>query len=156
MLKFLASSLFHLLIIFDKILKIFKKDSLADFIFNKIQSDKYNNFSVVKIGDKKLKLVTSNGLLKLRVDTFFTKEPETLNWINQFDQTFKSFWDIGANVGLYSLYASIKHSSKEIVCFEPSFNNLKVLSENISINKLENYIKIFQIGLGDKKKTLFI
>ena len=57
-------------------------------------------------------------------------------------KTKKYFWDIGSNIGLYSIYAKIKHENIEIHSFEPSSSNLRVLSRNISINDLENKIKI--------------
>ncbi len=39
-----------------------------------------------------------------RVNNIFTDEPETINWINNFDENNKiNFWDIGANIGLYSI-----------------------------------------------------
>ena len=46
-----------------------------------------------------------NQLNRFRVDTFATKEPETLEWIETIPQG-STFWDIGANIGLYSLYAA--------------------------------------------------
>ena len=87
-----------------------------------------------------------------RVDTFFSKEPETLDWIDKFNLKEKIiFWDVGANIGLYSLYAGIKHKNIDIVSFEPSSSNLRVLSRNISLNKLQDKIKIFQIALTNKE-----
>ena len=86
------------------------------------------------------------------INTFFSKEPETLEWINNFKKKNKIiFLDIGSNIGIYSIYAALKHKNIEIISFEPSTSNLRVLSRNISINKLQNKIKIFQIPLGNKK-----
>ena len=86
------------------------------------------------------------------METFFTKEPETLEWIDSFDDNSKIiFWDIGANIGLYSIYAALKFKNIEVVSFEPSTSNLRVLSRNISINKLENKIKINQFPLTNKE-----
>ena len=83
------------------------------------------------------------------METFFTKEPETLKWIDSFNDNKKIiFWDIGANIGLYSIYAALKHSDIEIISFEPSTSNLRILSRNISINKLEEKMKI-HIGNSD-------
>ena len=71
------------------------------------------NKSIVNIEDSitekslKLKFLTPNRVNKHRVNTFFTKEPETLEWINTFDEN-SVFFDIGANVGLYSCYAAKK------------------------------------------------
>ena len=52
-----------------------------------------------------LKLSVPNGLTYLRAKTFSLKEPETLDWIDGFNKN-STFWDIGCNVGLYSLYAA--------------------------------------------------
>ena len=36
---------------------------------------------------------------------FYKKEPETLQWISEFSNNEKTiFWDIGSNIGLYSIY----------------------------------------------------
>ena len=83
-------------------------------------------------------LFSPNHLIKWRVDTFYNKEPETLDWINKFINTNPIiFWDIGANIGLYSLYAAIKHKNCEVISFEPSTSNLRILSRNIYINNLK-------------------
>ena len=80
----------------------------------------------------------------------FDKEPETIQWINNFDKTKKIiFWDIGANIGLYSIYAATKFKEIEVIAFEPSTSNTRVLSRNISLNKLTNKINIFQLALSD-------
>ena len=53
----------------------------------------------------KLKFYVPNRLSYYRIETFSTKEPETLNWIDKFEKK-TTFWDIGANIGLYSCYAA--------------------------------------------------
>ena len=65
------------------------------------------NYTTINIDDEKLLFYTPNNLVKWRVKTFFTKEPDTLNWIDNFKED-EIFWDIGANIGLYSLYAAKK------------------------------------------------
>ena len=50
------------------------------------------------------------------------------------------FWDIGANIGIYSIYAALKHQHIQVVSFEPSTSNLRILSRNISINNLDEKI----------------
>ena len=42
-----------------------------------------------------------------RAYTFYTKEPETVDWIDKFNNG-SNFIDIGANIGIYSLYAASK------------------------------------------------
>tara|TARA_Y100000816_G_C26063666_1_gene558810 strand:- start:344 stop:1108 length:765 start_codon:yes stop_codon:yes gene_type:complete len=118
-----------------------------------------DSYKSIKIHEKNIKLFIPNHLTEWRVDTLFTKEPETIAWIDGFKfQNNKkiSFWDIGSNIGLYSIYASITHPNCEVISFEPSSNNLRVLSRNISINNLEESIKIFTNPLTDKSKKFLM
>ena len=95
----------------------------------------------------KLKFVIPNNLNFFRSDTFSTKEPETLDWIDSI--TKKSvLWDIGANVGLYSIYAAKKRDC-DVYAFEPSVFNLELLARNIFINDLVNKITIIPLPLSE-------
>ena len=67
-------------------------------------------------------------------------EIETINWIRNFNKK-NNFLGYRINIGIYSIYAAIEHKNIEITSFEPSTNNLRVLSRNISINKLEKIFK---------------
>ena len=55
-----------------------------------------------------------------RARTLLTKEPETIEWINTFSDK-DVFWDIGANVGVYTLYAALRNIA--VLSFEPSPSN---------------------------------
>ena len=91
-----------------------------------------------------------------RVQSLYKKEPETLSWMNDF-QLHNSkivFWDIGANIGLYSIYAAVKFKDIQIISFEPSTSNTRTLSRNISINNLSSKISIFPLALSDKKNII--
>ena len=102
-----------------------------------------------KIFNNQVIFFSPNKLIEWRVETFFEKEPETLSWIDSFETDENVyFWDIGANIGLYSLYASLKHTNINVVAFEPSTSNLRVLSRNISINHLEEKIRIINNPLS--------
>lgn len=95
-----------------------------------------------------LQFVTPNSLNFFRANTFATKEPETLEWIDSLDSG-SILWDIGANVGLYSCYAA-KTRDCEVYAFEPSVFNLELLARNIFINGLTSKITIFPLALSDK------
>jgi FkbM family methyltransferase len=131
---------------------IFNKITKKDFLIFIKEFIEQNLYTKVIILNKNIKFFIPNNITKWRINTFFSKEPETLEWINNFKKKNKIiFWDIGSNIGIYSIYAALKHKNIEIISFEPSTSNLRVLSRNISINKLQNKIKIFQIPLGNKK-----
>ena len=132
---------FYLDLLFYKI----TKRSILIWFKEFIQKDSYKTIEVL---NKKVNFFIPNQTTQWRVETFFTKEPETLEWIDSFVNSKKIiFWDIGANIGLYSIYAALKYPNIEIISFEPSTSNLRVLSRNISINNLEEKIKIFQLPL---------
>jgi FkbM family methyltransferase len=82
-----------------------------------------------------------------RADTFHTKEPETLEWIDSFKGDVV-LWDIGANVGVYSLYAALKQKVK-VLAFEPSAFNYFMLMKNVDINSMDDRISAFCIAFND-------
>ena len=84
--------------------------------------------------------------------TFLSKEPETLEWINSFHPN-SVFFDVGANIGLYSIYAA-KSVNAEVYCFEPSVFNLPILAKNIYLNGLSDFITIFPLPLSDKPVSI--
>jgi len=88
-----------------------------------------------------------NSLNRYRIKTFATKEPETLEWIESFNQE-SIFWDIGANIGLYSIYAA-KYNNAQVYAFEPSVFNLEFLAKNIYKNTLSEKVKIFPLALSN-------
>ena len=53
-------------------------------------------------------------------------------------------------MGFYSIYAAKIHKNIDVVSFEPSSSNLRILSRNISINNLEDKIGINTLPLGIK------
>jgi len=59
--------------------------------------------------------------------------------------------DIGANIGNHSIYWATRSNAKKIYSFEPVGNFFKILKKNVEINKLNNKVKIFNIGLSDQK-----
>ena len=95
----------------------------------------------------RLTFATPNRLNHFRVDSFSTKESETLEWIDTF-QSGSVVWDIGANVGLYSCYAAKARNCK-VFAFEPSVFNLELLARNIFLNGLARSVAIVPVPLSD-------
>lgn len=148
MLKNLSILLFKLFFLIDKILvKIFKKSFLIP-LKEFIETSSYKK---IKVLDKQINFFIPNKLIEWRVDTFFVNEPETLDWIDNFKKNKEIiFWDIGANIGLYSIYNALKNNNSTTISFEPSTSNLRTLSRNIYINNLQKKIKIFTLPLNQK------
>ena len=94
-----------------------------------------------------MKFCVPNSLSSYRAKTFSSKEPETLEWIESFNEG-SIFWDIGANIGLYSIYAA-KYNNVQVYAFEPSVFNLEFLAKNIYKNALSEKVKIFPLALSN-------
>ncbi len=152
MFKKLAFFLYKTLFFIDFILKKITKRSFLIWFKDFLEEDAYKKIS----SNVQIKLFTPNYLTNWLADDFFKKEPETIEWIDSF-KNFRLkkiiFWDIGSNIGVYSIYAGKKYKNIEVISFEPSTSNLRILSRNISINNLEKKIKIFQIPLGSNQHS---
>ena len=98
-------------------------------LINHIDSD----IQLTKHGSASFKLYTPNHICNFRHRTFSTKEPEILEWIVEYGGGV--FFDIGANIGIYSLFYS-QEKEGNVYSFEPSVFNLRQLAKNISINNL--------------------
>lgn len=65
----------------------------------------------------------------------------------------EGFYDIGANIGYYSLLAASEHPQIPIVGFEPASGPLYFFRKNVNINNFHN-IRIEEIALSDTKGEL--
>lgn len=98
-------------------------------------------------------MFVDNPVLKYRWDTFWTKEPETIAWIESFEPD-SVFFDIGANIGVYSLYAGYLREENritglEIYAFEPMEANFKELGRNTKFNEFSgDWFHCFRFGVG--------
>lgn len=93
----------------------------------------------LKKGEKDVfRMYAASKWEKWRAETLFVKEPETIAWINGFDGENSTFWDIGANIGVYSLYCAKVHPNMQIKAFEPMKNNFLRLWQNIFANDFTN------------------
>ena len=145
MVKKLSYIIYKIIFFIDILFNKLTKRSILIWFKEFIQDDSYKTINIL---NKKVNFFVPNQITQWRVETFFTKEPETLEWIDSFNDNKKIiFWDVGANIGLYSIYAALRYPDIEIISFEPSTSNLRILSRNISINKLEEKIRINQLPL---------
>lgn len=64
------------------------------------------------------------------------------------------FLDVGANIGVYSLIAASKITSGKIYAFEPSIKSLPNLYENISLNQINNKVRVVEKVVSDKDGSL--
>jgi FkbM family methyltransferase len=124
------------------------KTSLGRYIYREIIAKIMNQPRLVSHRGHALSFLAPNQLNDYRVATFATKEPATLEWIEAIPAN-SVLWDVGANIGLYSVYAAVAQKCR-VFAFEPSVFNLELLARNIELNKQQSAICIVPIALSDK------
>lgn len=78
------------------------------------------------------------------------KEPETVAWIEGFVRPGDVLFDIGANVGAYSLVADRATGGKcTVYAFEPSFSTFAQLSRNVALNRAEGRVIPVLVAFSD-------
>ena len=93
---------------FQRIIWFLLKFNFGNYLISTFLTTNMDQEYLVTHKNITLKLSVPNGLTYLRAKTFSVKEPETLDWIDGFNEN-STFWDIGCNVGLYSVYAAKKN-----------------------------------------------
>jgi FkbM family methyltransferase len=91
-----------------------------------------------------------------RARSLQTKEPETLAWIAGFGPG-DVLIDIGANVGMYSIWAAATVGVR-VIAFEPESQNYAVLNQNIVLNGLQDRVAAYCMALNASNEvgTLFV
>ena len=95
----------------------------------------------------RIRFYTRSPLLLARAKRLMSKEEDTIRWIDDFENR-AIFWDIGANIGAYSLYAAIQKGAT-VLAFEPSAANFYVLSHNIQLNNFSDSVTAYCVAFSD-------
>jgi len=111
--------------------------------------DKKISKSIKLSNSEEIKFYIPSSISAYRTKTFFTKEPDTIDWINNKGSNEKIFYDIGANMGIYTIYYAKKFKS-QVYAFEPSFKNLDLLMKNINLNLLRDHVYVISNPLSKK------
>ena len=104
--------------------------------------------SAIEHAGTRMVFATPNVGTKWRVDTIYQKEPCTLEWIATIGRD-EILFDVGANVGMYTIWAAATRGAK-VFAFEPESQNYALLNRNILLNNLKDQVKAFCVGVTDK------
>lgn len=124
---------------------------VGQYLFKQILNTAMEEVREVSHNGLVLRIATPNSLCDWRAKTFSTKEPETLEWIDSIPKD-SILWDVGANIGLYSIYAAKKCNCR-VWAFEPSVFNLELLARNIFANGLTDLVSIVPVALSNQLGT---
>jgi FkbM family methyltransferase len=74
---------------------------------------------------------------------------------NVFAQEVKrggTFYDVGANVGFYSLLASILIEPGKVYAFEPLPANVRYIKKHLELNNIQN-VEVLEVAISDERGT---
>jgi FkbM family methyltransferase len=103
----------------------------------------FKNKDVTKV--ENAKFYTPNDTTRWRAKTLLTKEPITIQWIESM-QEGEILFDVGANVGGYSVWAGLR--GIKVFSFEPEAENFAILTRNLAMNGLAP--NAYPIAISDK------
>lgn len=111
--------------------------------------------------EKKVKIDYAEADIWIHVDSHVEKEsrafsckkePDTVEWIDTFFKRGDIVFDIGANIGAYSLIMSKRvEESGRVFSFEPGWPNFYNLNRNIVLNNMPNIVPTC-IALSSSKR----
>ncbi len=104
--------------------------------------------------NKSIKLVIPKNDLRTASFTIIANghyESLLENVIFELSEKSKKFLDIGANMGFYSLGASLVNEKLQVLAFEPNPFIRESLIQNIDLNDVEKNIEIIELALSNFK-----
>lgn len=81
-----------------------------------------------------------------------SKEPFTIRWLQSNLRPGDVFYDVGANIGAYSLVAAKLVERVTVYAFEPSFQNYYQLCRNVLLNDCQDIVVPLLIPVCDRTR----
>jgi FkbM family methyltransferase len=82
----------------------------------------------------------------------FLKEPGTVEWISKYVQPGDVFYDIGANIGVFTIFAATRTGKNgKVYAFEPHGANFARLIDNITANNFQQTVFPCNFALHNKE-----
>lgn len=105
-----------------------------------------NELAKTVVNDVTLTFFAPSTLLRSRATHLQTKEPDMLPWLDGL-LADDVLWDVGANVGVFSLYAAASRGCR-VVAFEPAAANYFVLTRNLQLNAVTDRVTAYCLALS--------
>ena len=126
------------------------------FVGNRLRSEAIEQLSngmiaATPVPGGRLRFFAPTPLLQERASSVLTKEPDMTRWLDGL-ATEAVLWDIGANVGVFSLYAAVR-TGCTVLAFEPSSANFHVLVRNVQLNALYARVTAYCVALSGATRT---
>jgi len=105
---------------------------------------------IFKLRDKTTYLTRNRGDIDIINEIYISKEyNKSINKIKDNSIVI----DIGAHIGIFSVLAAKLARNVRVYSYEPFNGSFQILIKNIELNRLQENIHPFMIGIGNKKST---
>lgn len=105
-------------------------------------------FAELNLSGKIIRYCVSSPQSSWRVKSLFTKEPTTIDWLDTLTPQ-DVLVDIGANIGMYTLYAGVIAGAR-VFAFEPESQNYAEMCRSIFLNAAHGRILAYCAAMNDK------
>lgn len=98
-----------------------------------------------------LRYSAPTALVRENIESLLAREPTTIPWLESMTPD-DVLVDVGANIGLYSVYAALI-SGARVYAFEPESQNYAELNKNIYLNDLHDQVTAYCLALSDRAEV---
>jgi FkbM family methyltransferase len=127
-----------------------RRASLVKLVLPDDRYEFYNPWRQVSYLGRSLVFAAISGNTIWRIDHLLDAEPETLDWLTHLTSN-DVFYDVGANVGAYSIIAAKVHGAR-VFSFEPEALNYATLNRNIAYNQCWDQITAYCFAISNGLK----
>jgi FkbM family methyltransferase len=122
---------------------------IIDYDFKVVVDSKSRGISSILISTNQgnVHYADLNQICRQRAETIFFNEPETIQWLRQL-QPKDCLFDIGANIGLFSMWAAVINKC-QVVALEPDPENVRALGINSFLNSVDEKVTVFPFGASN-------
>ena len=90
-----------------------------------------------------------NSITHFRWFLFPKKEEEVRAYINEYVKDGDIFFDVGANIGVFTVYCACRYPKVKVYSFEPEHSNVGLLKDNVIANGLTQRVRITSVAVSD-------
>lgn len=112
--------------------------------------EKLNPATLVEHDGGRIVFCTPTQTTKWRAEGMHHNEPRTIEWIAEFAEG-DVFFDVGANVGTYTMWAALTRGA-QVYAFEPESQNYAVLCKNILYNRVQESVTAYCVAISNETK----
>ena len=103
---------------------------------------------------RRYRLPAATARERKRAKKMGSKEPGTIRWLHQELRVDDVFWDVGANMGIYSVFAAARIPQGRVIAFEPHGPTFHALTDTIALNALTDRITPLSVALDQEEGYL--